>query len=622
MCGIAGVLYFKKFLEQPADVIVNMTNALSHRGPDAEGFFVENGISLGHRRLSIIDLSSAADQPFVDYSGRYVLVFNGEMYNYEDIRSLLKDYPFKTTSDTETLIAAYAKWGIRCLEYFKGMFAFAVWDKQEKELCIVRDRMGVKPLYYYQDEDKLLFSSEVRSILASGLVNRSISKEALFEYFSYQSVSYPLSMIDGIHQLEAGSYLSIKNGVLTKKQYWVITGQSKKFEYNNISEIHSNVRKQIISSVKRRLVSDVPVGAFLSGGIDSSIVVGIMAEECNVTPATFNISFNEGAYDESRYAEIVAKKFNTNHTKIQLSPDVMLDELENALTAMDMPSGDGINTFVVSKAIRKAGIKVALSGIGGDELFAGYPIFNQVQKLYSQKSIWTNIGFLRKIISGLIPTKQFSNKQYRIQQLMNCSLPDIDQVYPVLRQILSPKLIGKLLNVPTINVTALQKKLSSIKTELHKLPLLSQVSAAEYIGYTQQTLLRDTDQMSMAVALEAREPFFDTDLIEFVMGIPDIYKQPIYSKSLLVESVKPLLPDDVVFRKKQGFVFPWELWMKNELRNFCELRIKNFCEREYVKPEVLKLYWQRFLKNDRSIRWADIWLFVVLEFWLEKNNVN
>ncbi|MGN6492503.1 MAG: asparagine synthase (glutamine-hydrolyzing) [Agriterribacter sp.] len=622
MCGIAGILSFSGVSADNSDAVVKMTNALAHRGPDADGFFIEKGIALGHKRLSILDLSTASNQPFFDDSGRYVLVFNGEMYNYEEVRSQLKDYPFKTSGDTETLMAAYSKWGVNCLKHFKGMFAFAVWDRQEEELRLVRDRMGVKPLYYYLDDDKIIFASEIRSILSSGLVSRKICKEAIFEYFSYQSVSSPLTMVQGIKQLESGCYLSIKKGEINKRQYWSVTDSASVFEYTDKVAIQANIRRLLVQSVQRRFVSDVPVGAFLSGGIDSSIVVGLMAEECKIRPATFNISFSEKEYDESIYAEIIAKKFNAHHTKIQLSPTAMLDELENALSAMDTPSGDGINTFVVSKAIRQTGIKVALSGIGGDELFAGYPIFNQFQKLHAKKNSWKNTNLLRKVIAALMPVKQFSNKGYRLLQLLNCSSPDIDQVYPVLRQILSPTLIHKLLNVSEIKSTALQQKLSSISTELNTLPVLSQVSAAEYLGYTQYTLLKDTDQMSMAVALEAREPFFDTDLIEYVMGIPDEYKQPVYAKSLLVESVKPLLPDDIVFRKKQGFVFPWDLWMKKELRTFCETRILEICKRDFVNADGLKQYWQRFLNNDSSIRWAEIWLFIVLEYWLEKNNVN
>lgn len=621
MCGITGILHFNQ-QQAREEAIRRMTNAVAHRGPDAEGLFIENEIALGHRRLSIIDLTTAANQPFTDQSGRYVIVFNGEMYNYKAVKTQIGDYPFQTTSDTETLLAAYAKWGVSCLEKFKGMYAFVIWDKQQKELCLVRDRMGVKPLYYFIDEEKIVFASEIRAILASGYVQKRMSQKALYEYLSYQSVSYPLTMIEGIQQLEAGTYLKIKQGKAETVQYWNVCDASKQIEYADAAAIQKNIKQLLGQSVERRLVSDVPVGAFLSGGIDSSIAVGLMSEVAKVKPSTFNISFSEKEYDESAYAEIIAKKFNTQHTKIQLSPATMLDELEQALSAMDTPSGDGVNSYVVSKAIKNAGIKVALSGVGGDELFAGYPIFSQFQKLHAKNSWWKYSALIRKLGAATLFPGKFSNKKYRLQQLLKAPAPDIEYVYPVLRQMLSPQLVEQLTNVAVNDSTALQRYLFKHKEQLHQLPVLSQVSAAEYMGYTQHTLLKDTDQMSMAVALEVREPFFDSDLVEYVLGIPDRFKQPVYPKSLLVESVKPLLPDEIVFRKKQGFVFPWNIWMKNELRQFCTEHINRLCERSFINSNTLQQYWKRFLNNDPSIRWMDIWLFVVLEYWLEKNGVD
>src|SRR6186713_1391128 len=352
MCGIAGIIKFDGSQAEDSP-IRKMTNAMSHRGPDADGFFVEGQAALGHRRLSIIDLSSAANQPFSDNSGRYVMVFNGEMYNYAEVKALLPDYAFKTTSDTEALIAAYAKWGPDCIGYFRGMFAFVIWDRQEKEAFIARDRMGVKPMYYFLDKDKLLFASETRSILASGMVERKINHAALADYFRYQSVSYPLSIIAGIHQLEAGSWMKIRNGKAERRVYWNVTNAPVHFDFSDEKKVQQKIRELLLTSVTRRLVSDVPVGAFLSGGIDSSAVVGLMAETSASRPNTFNISFDEKEFDESHYAEIVAKKFNTDHTRILLKPSAFLDELQNALDSMDTPSGDGINTYVVSKVIRQ-----------------------------------------------------------------------------------------------------------------------------------------------------------------------------------------------------------------------------------------------------------------------------
>jgi asparagine synthase (glutamine-hydrolysing) len=396
------------------------------------------------------------------------------------------------------------------------------------------------------------------------------------------------------------------------------------FDFSNKPGVHKKIRQLMLQSVERRLVSDVPVGAFLSGGIDSSAVVGLMAEASRATPNTFNISFNEKEFDESYYAEIVAKKFNTNHTKIMLKPASFLDELQNALNGMDTPSGDGINTYVVSKAIRQSGMTVALSGVGGDELFAGYPFFAQYAKLQKNKWLWNIPGGLRKLTGEALAYASARGKRERILQILKAPSGSIDSIFPIFRQILSPRLVQDLTGLsPSGNfTTSYQRELTCRKEALQQLPVLSQISAADYLGYTQHTLLKDTDQMSMAVSLEVREPFFDQDLVEFVLSVPDILKNPSYPKSLLVESLKPLLPDEIVFRKKQGFLFPWNKWLKKELKSFCEGRIKNLSERPFINGKQLTAYWRRFLSGDDSVRWQELWLFVVLEYWLEKNEVS
>ena len=622
MCGIAGLVNFSNNIIDPS-VIKRMTSCMSHRGPDADGYFSENKISLGHRRLSIIDLSSAANQPFTDNSGRYIIIFNGEIYNYKKVKQLLTDYNFKTNSDTEVLIAAYAKWKNNCLQYFSGMFSFAIWDKQENELFIARDRFGVKPLYYFIDDDKFLFASEVRSILASNLVKRKVNKQALLEYFTYQSVSYPYSAVDNIFQLEAGSWMTIKNKKIEKQKYWNVSDSSVDFDFADEKKVHQKVELLMMQSIERRLVSDVPVGAFLSGGIDSSAVVGLMAEAGNGKPNTFNISFDEKDFDESHYADIVAKKFNTNHTRILLKPTTFLDELQNALAALDSPSGDGINTYVVSKAVRNKGITVALSGIGGDELFAGYPIFDQFLQLKKNSWLWKLSPNARRLLTNIFFKKDSDSKRDRLKQLLNSDSPDIENVYSVSRQIISPELIASLTFLPVSNpfITSVQQELIRNKKNIQQLPLLSQVSVAEYLGYTQHTLLKDTDQMSMASSLEVREPFFDSDLVEFVLAVPDKLKKNGSPKKLLVESLKHLLPNEIVNRKKQGFLFPWNLWLKNELYSFCNEHIKNISQRDFINEKNLLAYWKQFLDGDKNIRWSEIWLFIVLENWLKNNGI-
>ena len=618
MCGIAGILDLRG---RPLDksIIRKMTDAMAHRGPDSDGFYDGDEIGLGHRRLSIIDLSTAANQPFIDPSGRYVMVFNGEMYNYQEVKAMLPEYPFRTTSDTEAMLAAYIRWGADCIQYFRGMFAFVVWDREKKEFFAARDRMGVKPFYFSRQGDLFLFASETRSILASGLLAGRLNQDALADYFSYQSVPFPVTMIEGIEQLEAGSWMRIRDGRTETKVYWDLSKQSVDFDFSDRQKLHAKIRELTLQSVRRRLVSDVPVGAFLSGGIDSSAVVGLMAEAGEGQPNTFNISFQEKEYDESGYAEIIAAKFNTRHTKILLKPETFLDELQNALDAMDSPSGDGVNSYVVSKAIREKGMTVALSGVGGDELFAGYPYFSQYQQLQDKRWLYKLPAALRGLAAFSQPA---GTRRDRMRQLLALDGPSIDKVYPIFRQIVTPDLMQRMLTGKHLqNQTYLQRYLSARSGDLAKLPLLSQVSAAEYWGYTQHTLLKDTDQMSMAVSLEVREPFFDQDLVEFVLAVPDEQKKPLYPKSLLVESLKPLLPDEIVHRRKQGFLFPWEHWLRNELRSFGEKQIKALADRPMVHSDALLDYWDRFQAGDKSVRWTELWLFIVLGYWLEKNGI-
>jgi asparagine synthase (glutamine-hydrolysing) len=611
MCGIAGLLSYDTNLNKNI-LIRSMTDAMAHRGPDAEGFYIDDAIALGHRRLSIIDLSTSANQPFYDNSGNYIIVFNGEIYNYTDIKKQLNEYSFKTKSDTEVVLAAYIKWGPNCLHMFKGMFAFAIFNKVNRSVFIARDRLGVKPLYYSKGENFFVFASEVRSMLASGLIPRRIDKLALRQYFYTQSFSSPTSIIDNVYQVKAGHYLLVTGTKVLDQQYWDITTSKCTVAHLNKNEICKCISDLFFQAVERRLVSDVPVAAFLSGGIDSSAVVGAMAK-ISSAPQTFSIGFSETEYDESEYAEIVAKKFSTNHHSIFLKPEIFLEELPNALSAMDMPSGDGINSYVISKAVAMKGIKVAISGVGGDELFAGYNGFRIWQVMNASRWIWKLPVSLRWLLTTILPS---TDKFNRLSNILRARELSIQTFYPVMRQVLNNEQINKL-----INVTFKENISYQFNSSLTELPILSQFSVAELEGYTQNTLLKDMDQFSMASSLEVREPFFDHELIEFVLKVPDKYKTPTYPKQLLVESLGDLLPSEIIHRKKKGFLFPWNTWMRNELRPFCEARLQRMYQRSCINGVELRQYWQRFLKGDPAVRWAEIWLFVVLEYWMEKNNV-
>lgn len=617
MCGIAGLLVEQGVAD--GFVVRKMTERMSHRGPDAEAVFSNGPVSLGHRRLSIIDLSTSANQPFHSEDGRYVIVFNGEIYNYREVNLSLQHRHFRTSSDTETVIHAFAEWGIEAVSRFKGMFAFAIWDSLEEKLTLVRDRFGVKPLYYSNTGKGFLFASEVRAILASGMVKREICEDGLYEYIKFQSVGYPHSMIKNVKQLGAGEFMEICRGEVRAGRYWDIFNVTALAASTTYDQVKREVKGLLLKSVERRLVADVPVGAFLSGGIDSSAIVGLMAQVSSEPVRTFNVYFDEEEYSEQQYAEIIAKKFGTVHTGIKMEPSDFLNELDAAFRAVDSPSADGVNTFVVSKAIRNAGITVALSGLGGDELFAGYPIFSQFKNLHKYSAAWKGTSLLRRMVSLLVTPS--SNRRQRLKEILSVDDLDISNVYPVSRSLLSREQVKNFTKL-TYRKTALEIYLDQHRSAFSSFTLNSQVTLAELAGYTQQTLLKDTDQMSMAVSLEVREPFFDHDLIQYVLSIPDHFKMQEYPKQLLVESLGDLLPGEVVHRKKKGFSFPWKIWLRRELAGFCTSRLESITERDFMNGKELLNKWSLFLRGDESMRWAEFWAFVVLEDWLRQNDVN
>ncbi len=592
-----------------------MTRALRHRGPDAEGVYINGCLALGHRRLSVLDTSAAADQPFEDPTGRYRMVYNGELYNFRELRRQFPDFNFSTTGDTEVLLQWFLRTGTAGLDRLAGMFAFAVWDAAQPSLCLVRDRLGVKPLYYYADDQMIVFASEIRAILASGLVPAMIDTAALHDYFRYQSVSCPATLVKGIRQVPPGHLLRVENNQLRLESWWDITRKRPVFAPASERQMHQEILDLMTQAVERRLVSDVPVGAFLSGGIDSSAVVGLMRRVSSQQPHTFTVSFKEKEYDESAFAAMAARKFNTCHQVIPLEARDLLGELENALDVMDTPTGDGVNTYVVSKAVRAQGISVALTGAGGDELFAGYPFFQQYMRLRNRRLVWDHSGQVRKLVGKTMVLRPHS--KYR--DLMNTASTSIADLYPVFRQIMAPALIEEIVTAPAVDQVA--EQLNACRYALESFPLYSQVSIAELTGYTRNTLMADLDQMSMAHALEVRAPFFDHDLVQYVLQVPDKLKSPVYPKRLLVESLNGLLPDELVLRQKKGFLFPWKDWLRNDLRDFCQRRIESMAARPFIDCGALLQLWADYLRGDQQVKWVDIWLFVVLEHWLQRNGV-
>ncbi len=627
MCGINGV-YSKRFSqEQNVAMIKAMNKTLAHRGPDNDGVWSAEEISLGHRRLSIIDLNPESNQPFVSSDGRYVIVYNGELYNYRELKlelqraakgTVLQAHIFKTASDTEVVLAAFIRYGYKCLDYFNGMFAFAVYDTQEKKLFIARDRMGVKPLYYSYGEEGFMFSSELRPILHSGFRMFKLNKEVLPEYTLYQTVFAPNTIIKGIRFLEAGHYMVYTSEGAEMVQYYDLNRFIKNKPDLPYDQTCQKVRELLTSSVQRRLISDVPFGAFLSGGIDSSCVVGLMSELSSSRVNTFNISFDEGEFSESRYAKQVAEKFNTIHHEIRLQPKDFLKQLPEALKAMDHPSGDGPNTYVVSGATKAQGITMALSGIGGDEVFAGYDVFKRMKSL--QKRAWLNALplFLRKAGAGTVRLKKPSVSSHKMAELLEKDKIDFTSAYPLSRSLFTERQLEGLIESKGAYVN-IKKALATLPQQSNM--LLSAVSIAEMNTYLQHTLLRDTDQMSMAHALEVREPFLDHQLVEFVLGLKDEDKFPHTPKKLLVDSMSHLLPTEIVNRRKMGFVLPWQEWLKRDLYEFCDAQVKGLENKGLFREGAIFTLWQDFLNGHPLVNWSRVWHLIVLNHWLDMHKV-
>jgi len=620
MCGIAGI-YGMSDKQRAAETVQRMNDRIAHRGPDDQGTYVDDRIALGHRRLAILDLSPAGHQPMVSSDGNLQIIFNGEIYNFLEIRQSITNYPFKTNSDTEVILAAYQKWGKNCMHHFNGMFAFAIWDCTKQELFIARDRLGIKPVYYFRNDTLLLFASEIRALLVSGLVPKKINRNGIADYFSYQTVHAPETIIENVLMLMPGHHMTISGNNVVIEKYWdLVSNRSTESQGKSYREVCDDVRNLFEAAVKRRLISDVPFGAFLSGGIDSSAVVGLMSKILDNPVKTFNISFDESEFGEAKYARLIAKKFNTDHHELLLRPDDFLKQLPDALKAIDHPSGDGPNSYIVSKMTRENGITMALSGLGGDELFAGYPVFNRALRVIGNKWLWQFPKPIRAAVGNIIANAKPGITGIKLQQLLSTDSANVENIFPLSRQTLPPSYIATLLNfeLPSDKV---QSIVNEALKNAHALGTLSKVSIAEISTYMQNILLRDTDQMSMASALEVRVPFLDYELVEYVMGINDAYKNPVYPKKLLVESLGDLLPGEIVHRKKMGFSFPWKHWLKDELRTFCDERIRSLSKRNFINGPELIARWQRFINDDPGVRWPEMWTSVVLENWLLENEV-
>jgi asparagine synthase (glutamine-hydrolysing) len=619
MCGIAGIVSLRGDGVDRMSIVKRMNQSQIHRGPDAEGFYQDTHIALGHRRLSIIDLSSDANQPMVDESGRYVISFNGEIYNFPELKARLKSYPFRTTSDTEVILAAFIEFGETCVSQFVGQFAFAIWDRHEKRLFLARDRLGEKPFYYFISDGIFIFASEIRAILSSGLVPKNICTSSLRDYLVYESVRSPNTMIQDVKQLPPAHFGWLQEAGLKLHCYWEIVRSAGDIPViPSYEDACKNVRRLVGDALDGQLISDVPLGVFLSGGIDSSAIAALMAERSTQAVNTLSVVFDENEFDESRYSSLIAKRFNTEHHIIKLQANSFLDGLSEYFSNVDSPSCDGPNTYIVSRAARKAGLTVAVSGIGGDELFGGYRSFNWYRGFIRYGYVWGLPRSVRHIASGLIPLLPKSFSKVKVAELIALPRNDVAEFYELIRRSFSRRTVDRLLCGKDSPQSRTDRAVSHVNDDFFALPIYGQMSVLELTNYMRNVLLKDADGLAMANSLEIRVPFCDHRLVEYVLSLPDAYKRGSRPKQLLIDSLDGLLPNEVIDRPKMGFSFPWGRWMRNDLQSFCEEQIGKLADRGIFDHDAVLDVWREFNSQRGDNGWSSVWLLVSLEQWLQR----
>jgi asparagine synthase (glutamine-hydrolysing) len=631
MCGIAGILTTRPELDM-APALDAMRLALRHRGPDDEGqaeLVLPGGYRLGlcQTRLAILDLSPAGHQPMFDQATGSCVVFNGEIYNHQAVRAELA-YPFRSTSDTETILAGWVGRGSDILASLRGMFALAVFDAGRRKFWLVRDRLGIKPLYAARVEPDLwLFASEIRALLASGLLPRRLNTQAVASYLALGSAMAPWTFLDGVRGLLPGEAwcfdLDEPEPRPQRRRYWRPAFARADAPAVPRAEALERLRPVLREAVALRMVSDVPVGVFLSGGIDSSSVVALLAEQGH-TLHTFSVVFGEASFDESEHSRTVSRRYRTEHTELRLRPEDVLSHFDNALRAYDQPSIDGLNTYFIAEATRRAGVKVALSGLGGDELFAGYPYF----RLLADLEGGLKRGLARLILWGL---RMFAPNSARTDKLEQVLQSDRSRLkgYTACRQVMPRGRRCRILAGGDGPAGAIlpAEVWESLEAETAGLGPVNAHSLLELSLYLENMLLRDTDQMSMAHALEVREPLLDHVLVETAAMLPGQLKtapgQQSRLKGLLTDALPNPLPPSILNRPKMGFVLPWEKWLREELRPWITalLHDRGAVEAATLSPSAVRALWDDFLTRKPGVRYSDIFCLANLVHWARQHRL-
>ncbi|HEY0458837.1 MAG TPA: asparagine synthase (glutamine-hydrolyzing) [Pyrinomonadaceae bacterium] len=620
MCGIAGFISKEKSAPpgERARLLDRMCKIITHRGPDEQGTIVKDRAALGMRRLSIIDLKSG-QQPIFDCSGDLAIVFNGEIYNYQALKKDLeaRGHRFKTNSDTETIVHAYEEFGTDCVAHLRGMFAFAIYDFSAESLFIARDRVGKKPLFYSLTAGgNFVFGSELKVLIEHGEMAREIDFAALDAYLTFGYVPEEFCIFKGVHKLAPGHFLLFKNGTIRTQKYW-------DFDYSEASEIKTEaeytevLREKIREAVRIRLISEVPLGAFLSGGVDSSAVVGMMSQISASPVKTFSIGFNEDTFNELKFARLAAKHFNTEHHEFIATPD-LVETVDELAWHFDEPFADSsaLPTFMVSKMARDF-VTVVLSGDGGDELFAGYTRYAKDKRRSGLEKLPRAIreNLLKPLSEALPHGARGRNFLYNTSlDAVGRYIDSVSHFGALKKQglyssVLRTNLNGELGRAETVFRRTAESASSADATD--KLLYLDSKT------YLPGDILTKVDRMTMAVSLEARVPLLDHELIEFVQKIPAGLKlKGLETKYIFKKAMEGIVPREILYREKQGFGVPINEWINSQLRERIHgiLSEKKTQERGYFEPKYIKVLLDEHSKNRRDHSHA-LWILWMLELW-------
>jgi asparagine synthase (glutamine-hydrolysing) len=641
MCGICGIVGAES-REAGEGLVRRMMGAMVHRGPDEEGILIAGPIVAGMRRLSIVDLPGGS-QPVWNETGTLAVMFNGEIYNFRDLRAELEKskHTFRTRSDTEVIVHAYEEWGEGCVERLQGMFAFAVIELPEgrggraSRIFLARDKLGIKPLYYSVAGGKLIFASEVRALLASGCIPARICAESIPAYMLFGSVCEPLTLIDGVASLPPGHSMTVPAdgdmSAIEPAAFWD-AGRARKS--GEVREPHprdngvtpkERVRALLEDAVASHLVADVPVGVFLSSGIDSTAIAAL-ASRSQAGIHTFTVAFPDIEFSEAEKARRTAVRLGTEHSELTLSAAEMVARLDEAVVAFDQPSMDGINTYFVSWAARQAGLKVALSGLGSDELFGGYSSFRETSRVARARML---AGYfprgVRAFAAGALDrTKAFQGSPDRIRKASAAfvdaeSLPDD---YFFTRLLFTPNAVAAGTRADEVSWKSEPwwRWLSHAAGESRSMDHFTGISWLELRSYLLNTLLRDTDGMSMRNSLEVRVPFLHAPLVEYILSLSEAEKGGVaHPKALLIAAMGDLLPEEVVHQRKRTFTFPWEQWMRGSLSERVAAGLGDWSPalEAHVGGDFAMGVWRDFLNGRTS--WSRPWSLYVLNEWVKRN---